>query len=85
LRDELAIKLLFLGSADMNRIRPLIREQRGVYLNKLGKLSRRRRQLERAGLDMRVLPLVMDGAELRLKADVAWLEQLERKLLAPAE
>jgi len=81
LRDDLAIKLLFLRAEDIDQIRPLIRRQRSVYLHKLGELGRRRRQLERARVDARILPLVMDGAELRLKADLAWLEHLERKLL----
>jgi DNA-binding PadR family transcriptional regulator len=81
LRDELAIKLLFLNASDIDQIRPLIRQQRSIYLQKLGELTRRRRQLERARVDARILPLVMDGAELRLKADLSWLEHLERKLL----
>ena len=81
LRDELAVKLLFLKAADIDQIRPLIRFQRSIYVQKLGELGRRRRQLERARLDSRILPLVMEGAELRLKADLAWLEHLERKLL----
>jgi hypothetical protein len=77
----LTLKLLFLKAADIDQIRPLISNQRGVYLQKLGELTRRRRQLERAGLDSRILPLVMEAAELRLRADLAWLEHLERKLL----
>jgi hypothetical protein len=39
------------------------------------------RSLEKAGYDVQITSLVMEGAELRVRADLAWLEHIERKLL----
>ena len=81
LRNELALKLLFLGGADAAAIYELIKHQRGIYLTNLAHISRRRKRLEKVGLDMEVTGLVMDGAEMRVRADLGWLEHIERHVL----
>ena len=45
------------------------------------RLEKRRRKLERAGIEMPVIALVMDGALMRVRADLAWLEHIERKII----
>ena len=81
LRDELALKLLFLDENNPEAFYEQIRAQRGIYLNRLGQVGRRRTRLTKAGLDSRTVTMVMDGAEMRVEADIAWLEHLERKIL----
>lgn len=85
LRDELILKLLFLGADDTTKLHRLIREQREIYLRRLARISRRRRQLEKAGVDMRATELVLDGASMRVKADISWLEHVERALIKEAK
>ncbi len=81
LRDELALKLLFLGPEQIDPLHKLIKQQRAIYLTRLAKVTRRRRRLEKAGLDMQATDLVLDGAEMRVRADLSWLEHIERTLL----
>jgi len=81
LRDELSVKLLFLDESRVDTIYALIRQQRSIYLKKLARIARGRRQLEKAGLNAKLAALVMDGAEMRVEADLAWLEHIERRLL----
>jgi DNA-binding PadR family transcriptional regulator len=85
LRDELILKLLFLGADDSSKLHRLIKEQRAIYLKRLAKISRRRRQLEKAGVDMRATELVLDGAAMRVRADISWLEHVERTLVKEAK
>ncbi|MFT4570402.1 MAG: PadR family transcriptional regulator AphA [Hyphomicrobiaceae bacterium] len=84
LRDELILKLLFLGADDTTKLHRLIKDQRAIYLKRLGKLARRRRQLEKAGVDMRATELVLDGAAMRVRADITWIEHVERTLIKEA-
>jgi DNA-binding PadR family transcriptional regulator len=81
LRDELALKLLFLRSDRVESLHNLLRDQRATYLKRLAQVNRRRRRLRRAGLEMAVIDLVLDGAEMRVRADLAWLDHIERKVL----
>ena len=37
--------------------------------------------LEKAGLNMRATEMILDGAEMRVRADLAWLENIERRLI----
>jgi len=80
LRDELSLKLLFLETSDIEAISRQIKQQRSIYLTRLAKIVRRRKRLEKAGLGTKVMSLVMDGAEMRVHADLAWLEHMERTL-----
>lgn len=81
LRDELSLKLLFLRHARVERIAELVTQQRSIYLSKLSQTVRRRRRLQKAGLPMDAIALVMEGAEMRLRADLAWLDHVERTVL----
>ena len=81
LRDELAVKLLFIGPENLDALNEMIKQQRSIYLNRLAKVARRRRRLQKAGLDMRATDLVLDGAEMRVRADLSWLEHVERHLI----
>lgn len=81
LRDELALKLLFLTPERLDVLGDHIRRQRNIYMTQLSKLLRNKRKLEKAGLDARVTKLVMEGGESRLLADLEWLETIERRLL----
>jgi DNA-binding PadR family transcriptional regulator len=81
LRDELSLKLLFLQHARIERIAELVTQQRSIYLSKLSLTVRRRRRLQKAGLPVDAITLVMDGAEMRLRADLAWLDHVERQVL----
>lgn len=81
LRDEMVLKLLFLGADDVDRLNEIIKQQRSVYLTRLARVTRRRRRLEKAGLNMRATEMILDGAEMRVRADLAWLETIERRLI----
>jgi len=84
LRDELILKLLFLGSDDTDRVYTMIKQQRSIYLTRLARITRRRRRLEKAGVDMRATEIILDGAEMRVRADLSWLESIERRLIRQA-
>lgn len=81
MRDELSLKLLFLRDDRIGRIAELVKQQRAIYLRKLSATVRRRRRLQKAGLPDEAITLVMDGAEMRLRADLAWLDHVERQVL----
>jgi len=81
LRDELSLKLLFLGLDRLEEVARLIVQQRSILLSKLARVTRRRQQLSTAGMETEVVGIVMDGAEMRVRADLAWLEHIERMLL----
>ena len=81
LRDELVLKLLFLGTGDIDRLYPLIVQQRRIYLTRLAHVTRRRRRLEKSGVDGDATAIIMDGAEMRVRADLAWLDTIERRLI----
>jgi len=81
LRDELSLRLLFLQDEDLATLSDLIKQQRAIYLTKLARIARRRRKLEKSGVNMKVAGLIMDGAEMRVRADINWLEHIERKIV----
>lgn len=81
LRDEMVLKLLFLGAEDVDRIYEIIKQQRSVYLTRLARVTRRRRRLEKAGVNLRATEMILDGAEMRVRADLNWLESIERRLI----
>jgi DNA-binding PadR family transcriptional regulator len=80
LRDEMSLKLLFLGPERVNEITELVTRQREIYMRKLSELAVRRRKLEAAGMESRVVELVMDGVEMRVRSDLAWLDHIGRKV-----
>jgi DNA-binding PadR family transcriptional regulator len=81
LRDEMVLKLLFLGADDIDRVYEIIKQQRSIYLTRLARVTRRRRRLEKAGVNMRATEMILDGAEMRVRADLSWLESIERRLI----
>lgn len=81
LRDELVLKLLFIDPEDSTRIYDILKQQRSIYLTRLARITRRRRRLEKAGVDMRATEMILDGAEMRVRADLSWLESIERRLI----
>jgi DNA-binding PadR family transcriptional regulator len=81
LRDELSLKMLFLGKQDGDAIYQMVKRQRSIYLTRLARIAKRRDRFEKGAYDARVTSLVIEGAELRVRADLAWLEHIERKLL----
>jgi len=81
LRDELAVRLLFLNSSNVETVSEQIKRQRSVYITRLARIKRRRTRLHKARLGAEVTDLIMDGAEMRVQADLAWLDHLERKIL----
>ena len=76
--------LLFLGPEDVDRIYEIIKQQRSIFLTRLARVTRRRRRLEKAGVSMRATEMILDGAEMRVRADLAWLESIERRLIRQA-
>lgn len=80
-RDEMVLKLLFLGAENVDRIYEVIKQQRSVYLTRLARVARRRRRLEKAGLNMRATEMILDGSEIRVRADLGWLDSIERRLI----
>jgi DNA-binding PadR family transcriptional regulator len=80
LRQELAVKLLFAGPAQLPEVLKLIDLQRDAYMKQLYSLGVQRRRLERTPIDGFVTGLLIDGAELSVRAEVAWLDDVTQKL-----
>jgi DNA-binding PadR family transcriptional regulator len=85
LHDELSIKLLFLAETRRNETLGLIRSQRAIYLHHLARLTERRSLLDERGEDMAVTNLLLLQADMRVRADLAWLDLVENELLQPGE
>jgi DNA-binding PadR family transcriptional regulator len=81
LRDELALKLLFLNQSNLETFCEQLKQQRSLYVGKLGRIARWRRRLRKGVIDGRITDLVMDAIEMRVKADLAWLDHISRKIL----
>jgi len=74
--------LLFLTDAKHNETLALIRSQRAIYLQHLARLTKRRSVLEEAGQgDSFVTRLLLVQADMRVRADLAWLDLVEQELL----
>jgi DNA-binding PadR family transcriptional regulator len=80
LRTELAVKLLFAGPERLPEVHRLIDHQRNAYMRQLHLLSSQRRKLERAPVDAFVTNLLVDGAELAVRAELTWLDEVTQKL-----
>jgi DNA-binding PadR family transcriptional regulator len=80
LRQELAVKLLFAGPEQVADVLKLIEVQREAYMRQLSQLGVQRRRLKRAPVDGFVTNLLIDGAELSVRAELAWLEDVTNKL-----
>jgi DNA-binding PadR family transcriptional regulator len=80
LRQELAVKLLFAGPARLPEVLELINHQRDAYMRQLRLLGVQRRRLDRAAVDGFVTGLLITGAELSTRAELAWLDDVTQKL-----
>ena len=80
LRQELAVKLLFAGPEQRPDLLRLIDYQRRAYMRQLHSLESQRRRLRRLPIDAFVTSLLIDGAELSVRAEIAWLDDVTRKL-----
>ncbi len=80
LRQELAVKLLFAGPDHVRELVHLIDYQRKAYMRQLHSLESQRRRMRRLPIDAFVTNLLIDGAELSVRAELTWLEDLARKL-----
>ncbi len=80
LRQELAVKLLFAGPDRLQDVLRLIDQQRETYMRELSLLGVQRRRLARRAIDAFVTQLLIDGAELSVRAELAWLDEVTLKL-----
>ncbi len=80
LRQELAVKLLFASAERLPDLLRLIQVQRDAYLRQLHALGMQRRRLARLPIDAFVTGLLIDGAEMSARAELAWLDDVGRKL-----
>ena len=80
LRQELAVKLLFAGPGRLAELLHLIDHQREAYMRELSLLGVHRRRLARSPVDSFVTQLLIDGAELNVRAELAWLDEVTQKL-----
>jgi DNA-binding PadR family transcriptional regulator len=80
LRQELAVKLLFAGPQRLPEVQRLIDHQRDAYMRQLHLLGSQRRKLRRIRVDCFVTNLLIDGAELSVRAELTWLDEVTQKL-----
>jgi DNA-binding PadR family transcriptional regulator len=80
LRQELAVKLLFARAERLPELLSVIDHQREAYMRELSLLGTQRRKLARLPMDSFVTGLLIDGAELSVRAELAWLDDVAQKL-----
>lgn len=80
LRQELAVKLLFASAERLADVLRLIDHQREAYLRQLSLLGAHRRKLCRTPVDAFVTGLLIDGGELSVRAELAWLDSVAQRL-----
>lgn len=76
LRQELAVKMLFAGPEHLPELLRLVTRQRDAYLQELHTLGTERRKMHRVPFDAFVTHLLIDGAELAARAELAWLDEV---------
>lgn len=80
MRQELAVKLLFASPEQLPEVLRLIDHQRDAYMRQLHLLGSQRRKIQRLPTDGFVTTLLIDGAELHVRAELAWLDDVTQKL-----
>jgi DNA-binding PadR family transcriptional regulator len=80
LRQELAVKLLFARAERLPELLSVIDHQREAYMRELSLLGTQRRKLARLPMDSFVTGLLIDGAELSVRAELSWLDDVAQKL-----
>ena len=81
LRDELVLKLLFLGRSNIEALSDQIQQQRSIYLGELALIAQWRRRLRKSAMDSELTDLIMDGLERRIRAEFAWLDDVQRRIV----
>lgn len=80
LRQELAVKLLFASPEHSSELLRLVARQREAYVQELHHLGAERRKVRRAPFDAFATHLLIDGAELAARAELAWLDEVAKRL-----
>jgi DNA-binding PadR family transcriptional regulator len=82
LRDELFIKLLFVGRGGVESVLDLIQRQKETCLGRMKRLTQRKFELSKLERrdDLLVTELLVDAALFHAEADVRWLGHAEQKL-----
>ncbi len=80
LRQELAVKLLFASAEQMTDVLQMINHQREAYMTQLHQLGAQRRKIRCLPMDSFVTGLLIDGAELQVRAELTWLDDVTTKL-----
>lgn len=80
LRQELSVKLLFATRERIDDLLRLISHQRSAYLRHLHSLAVQREKVSRLADDSFVTELLIEGAELHARAELAWLDDIAQKL-----
>ena len=80
MRQELAVKLLFADAERVPQLLKLVADQREIYMQQLGMLTIQRRKLRNLPTDSFVTGLLINGAELQMRAELAWLDEVAQKL-----
>jgi DNA-binding PadR family transcriptional regulator len=80
MRQELAVKLLFASPERYDELLRLIDHQRVAYMRQLSLLGVQRRRLRDAQADAFVTNLLIDGAELAVRAELTWLDDVALRL-----
>ena len=80
LRDELSLKLLFVTPDRVSETLALIARQRTLYLQHLNRLTKRRTELGENPSEHFVTALLLVQADMRVRADLTWLEVVEQEL-----
>jgi DNA-binding PadR family transcriptional regulator len=78
-RDDLSVRLLCLSDRQ-TEAGAIIQNQRAMDLKYLARLARRRSLLEKSGNATLVERLLLLQADMRLQADMAWLDLVEQAL-----
>ena len=80
LREELAVKLLFAETSNIEELSLLVERQRETYIRQLHGVVTQRRTLRPDWVDEFVTSLLIDGAEMHVRAEIAWLDRVASKL-----
>jgi DNA-binding PadR family transcriptional regulator len=81
LADEVSAKLLLADPDDVDTIAAIVRQHRDVCLARLDLAARKQRVLRKTAIDDRIAALILDGAEARVRTELAWLERIERSVV----
>jgi len=80
LREELAVKLLFAEASDIEGLLLLVERQRETYIRHLHAVVTHRRARRPEWADEFVTGLLIDGAEMHVRAEIAWLDRVAARV-----